>query len=740
MGGTMGDSRMHRIFTIAAIIAALALSTVAGAQSVTRTVTLDSGRVVEFFDNGDRRITEPDGTVRLISTRGFEQVTDSGGNRVTTFADGTVVRESTLGAVHILRPDGSWSIQDGDTRTHGYPDGTSVKFSPDGTKTTTNPDGSTRVEHPDGSITSTPPPTSGGGDGDSPPADDGGSDSGGGSGDTTPGGDGGSDKPEPPTDAPTLEPGSGFIGLISPPGAVGDPADPGFDAKAIARWDVVPFQSFDGIFEVGVVAFHKTGIASVEFSVDGGPWLAVESMTLNPRTGVEEYWVNLDASLFDQPGDVEVRAIAWPNTGKPRVLQGALTTDTSMTSMHSLTLHANPGGAENREIRYVSTSGHDADGDGSLSRPYRTISHAMFMTGDAERDSSFATIKLLPGTYQLGEHTFSNRSTSTKGWVTIEPFDPASGGEVIINGSVNSFGVNTHKLRLRNLVIRNDGSTPIITPNKFDTMLWFDGTTLIGAGQHRVGSFSGGFDYVYLTDSYISDSMNGVTGLITRNVLMERIGQDAFSQPAMILNTKVETIDRGPMTDWHADAIQFFRSGYTYDNVIFFGVEIYNANSQGIFVAGVEGLTNTAFVNFAIDLVGGTPTSQWDTPLVDHVLMWNVTHLGGSWLLRENKVSHSTYRDVSVIGSVFHGFSDDAGVIDGLTFNGVHCVRGDLDSQGATSGDPLFVTNTDGFRFALGAGSPLLDRVGRHPIRFSDPHPRVDGNADIGAWGPRPRE
>ena len=36
----------------------------------------------------------------------------------------------------------------------------------------------------------------------------------------------------------------------------------------IANWDAVPHQAFDGVFEIGVVAFHEHG-TEVAFTVDG---------------------------------------------------------------------------------------------------------------------------------------------------------------------------------------------------------------------------------------------------------------------------------------------------------------------------------------------------------------------------------------------------------------------------------------------------------------------------------------
>src|SRR5690606_14239909 len=93
-----------------------------------------------------------------------------------------------------------------------------------------------------------------------------------------------------------LQPGAGFTAATAQPGHIGTGL--GADAKAIARWNVVPRQDFAGRFEVGVVAFHMAGIDRVSFSVNGGDWVDVHEPTLNPRTDTIEYWATLDAADF----------------------------------------------------------------------------------------------------------------------------------------------------------------------------------------------------------------------------------------------------------------------------------------------------------------------------------------------------------------------------------------------------------------------------------------------------------
>src|SRR5579862_715287 len=117
-----------------------------------------------------------------------------------------------------------------------------------------------------------------------------------------------------------LKPGTGFTGPTTQPAQIGSGF--GSSEKPMARWDMVPYEAVEDDFNVGVVAFHIDGIDRVEFSVDGGKWLAVRESSLNPQTGVVEYFVTLHPADFANDGEIELRAIVYPKSGVPRVLAG----------------------------------------------------------------------------------------------------------------------------------------------------------------------------------------------------------------------------------------------------------------------------------------------------------------------------------------------------------------------------------------------------------------------------------
>lgn len=122
---------------------------------------------------------------------------------------------------------------------------------------------------------------------------------------------------------PVLQPGTSAPGswqATLQPAAVGSAGNYGYTAKAIARWDIIPYQTFSATFDIGVVSYHCAEIDRVEFAVNGGEWQSVDAMSLNNRTNELEYTVQLDASLFASSGPVEVRAVAYPVVGIPLVL------------------------------------------------------------------------------------------------------------------------------------------------------------------------------------------------------------------------------------------------------------------------------------------------------------------------------------------------------------------------------------------------------------------------------------
>jgi hypothetical protein len=130
----------------------------------------------------------------------------------------------------------------------------------------------------------------------------------------------------------TIVSGTGFSGLIpyndSSVGTdvQGSPSDIGFTKKAIARWTEPPSSLYRENKVVGLMAFHADGIKEVDFVLNGGATITVDTPQFNSETGFNEYCVRLDkddivGTLGEGFHNVELRAIVKPKIGIPRVLQ-----------------------------------------------------------------------------------------------------------------------------------------------------------------------------------------------------------------------------------------------------------------------------------------------------------------------------------------------------------------------------------------------------------------------------------
>lgn len=437
--------------------------------------------------------------------------------------------------------------------------------------------------------------------------------------------------------APILVPGAGFAGPTPQPAPIGSGA--GSDATAIARWDVVPFQTFDDEFAIGVVAFHINGIDRVEFSVDGGPWSSVYEMSHNARTGVWEYVAKLDADDFDD-GQVEVRAIAYPNAGVPRVLAGPINmglNDARVRGEYSMFLSANAGGTLDEHVRWVSPSGNDDTGDGSSANPFMTIAKAV---GDVQDDHGAvdgATIYLKPGDYDFGQTAYASIPSTTERWVTIAGAPGQSRDAArIVSRSGN--GLRTKLVRIHNLTVT--GTTLPAGGSANYNRLWMDDVVLRGLDPTdgstviRGAHWTGG---LFSTDVHYTNSIRAVKeGELTRNALITDIGGDAFREVrGLAINCEVR--DLLNLDGTHNDVMQFNApdDGDPFENIILYGIRaVDNIAGQSFFIATqVPMHRDIAVVNYITAATGGGG-AQWNDR-ADHVLFWNYTILNQSFVIRD---------------------------------------------------------------------------------------------------------
>jgi hypothetical protein len=387
-----------------------------------------------------------------------------------------------------------------------------------------------------------------------------------------------------------LTPGQGFDGPTTVPIGPND-GQQYSDAKAIARWDVVPYQTFDGNFNVGVVAFHAAGIDRVEFSVNGGPWTAVREMTLNPRTNVVEYWATLRAQDFAD-GALEVRAIAFPKVGQPRLLE-------------PLMLNANAHGTLETIARYVSPTGSDETGDGSMVNPFATMMKAARSIQDASGTGTAdgGVIYLLAGDHTYGGYSYSLLTTTENRWLTVTAAPGVAQEDVRVVNAATNDGLRTKLVHFDGLTFAavSGADQGLFTSNgPLTDFLWIDNSNLVGPGRAVDASWIGGWSGVYATDTNVSNSRDGMTATLVRNVHVSDIGSDAFSNSGIVINSSVRNIDPSG-TSFHADVVQYYSTGLT-ENRIVYGLDaIDGIKGQGLFAGSNISIKDIAFVNVKLD-------------------------------------------------------------------------------------------------------------------------------------------
>lgn len=467
--------------------------------------------------------------------------------------------------------------------------------------------------------------------------------------------------------------------------------------KVIGNWDVVPHQTFDGTFGVGVVAFHEYGV-DVAFTVDGTPLETVENPSFNPRTGVWEYWVELSASDYAD-GPVTLGATIEPDCP-----------DHLSRTLEDLTLYANAGGSLTTDsVKWVDcASGSDETGTGSESAPYATIEK-----GVAEVASG-GTVQLAAGScYTL---TSQYDSAHHDRWTTVQPAPGVSRDQVQIlsegPGSTGRFGEDM--IRWKDVQIRKDVEPGYSTMFYMESghRVWFDGAEIYDAnGQWNGGNVMGGNSpyWVYSTNAVIRDvqNMTGMCGFC-RGLEVRNIGSDIFRARSNIMSIgmTVEGIDVGE-TSAHPDFFQLYAPDGHVENIVIYNTKVTNMGAQGIF--GGEGtLRDVAFVNLLMEkdpadsALMSQITGDWG-----HVLLWHVTTVDSSFFLRET----GSLADFWVQNNVWHRFhageqtdlpgsTIEYNLVRDLTWNqpaplGTHAIEG----------DPLF-EDESGDDYRLSSGSP----------------------------------
>ncbi len=435
-----------------------------------------------------------------------------------------------------------------------------------------------------------------------------------------------------------LVPGSGFAGETEQPETQG--SGHGDDAKAIARWDVVPYQVFDKMMNVGVVAFHINDIEKVSFSVEGGPWKDVRSMKLNPETNVVEYWVTLRACDFAD-GPVEVRSIAYPKIGVPRVLQGKIpmipwSNKATTNGEHSMWLFTNSREKLKSSQFFVSPSRGDDANAGDAANPVKSLAKALNL---ASINDGSTVILTEAGEYYPDRKAASDSNNSR--WITVKPSEGLARDDVMIVGMAPTERLLPRITRIRwhGLTFRPDKYAyinEVIVPKECSQ--WYD-ECLFKAPSLEIDDVPQWRGNVYATNSRIETLVYGfVTVQLARGCVVKDT-LDAFQLSQLVINCSVEQATKTPL--WEQHHPDLFQSFGDMKNVIVYGMKGDRIEGMQILfinqplVTGPD-MTDAAFVDFDVktyDKRGAPPYSQLQGPL-NNVLFKNVKLLNQSMIFR----------------------------------------------------------------------------------------------------------
>ena len=238
---------------------------------------------------------------------------------------------------------------------------------------------------------------------------------------------------------------------------------------AIAYWTRPQYVDVRGTVNIGIAAYALEGIEKVEFYLEGdapiqldgdftldgkvdvndlqyildnwndtgprqlcqvlGNWgLVVDNSTvigtateelLNDETGELEYFFEFDSTQYTDLSRLRICAKVYPTVGIPLHLEGDFQDNKNICG-----LDVYPFNSE-EQFLYVSGSGSDTSGDGSIDNPFATIGHALWF--DSPETIAGKHIKLLEGDHCLPATPdgLAMRRSNSSGrdllrWVTIE--------------------------------------------------------------------------------------------------------------------------------------------------------------------------------------------------------------------------------------------------------------------------------------------------------------------------------
>ncbi len=286
----------------------------------------------------------------------------------------------------------------------------------------------------------------------------------------------------------------------------------------IAVWAYPDASDVTGTIRVGVVAYGRSGIGSVYFSTDDGAVTAVSDETVNPDTGEYEFVYTIDTTALADGVHTIGAAVG-------------------LKTLDPITIYAANGASSG--TWYVSTSGNDDTGDGTLGNPWRSLGRALgtedttYMLAHAAGGD---TVLLRTGIYDLPEGA---RGDFTR-YVAIKPYNFESVG--MRGGILRSTFMKFEDINFG--FIGGGGVT------MYGHHLWFKGCEYTGAGKIYP-------DTINSDEAFRSREVIYGTTTFAHDVIIEECTVHDANQGISLIGSGKYIIRQCTVYDQNGDGIKF---------------------------------------------------------------------------------------------------------------------------------------------------------------------------------------
>ncbi len=349
---------------------------------------------------------------------------------------------------------------------------------------------------------------------------------------------------------------------------------------------------------------------------------------------------------------------------------------------------------------YVSTSGSDASGTGSISHPWATIAHASTKVGPG------ATVYVAPGVYTASFTT--NASGTASAYITYT----ASNSSFSATVNCAQIAADHGDLSLCARLVGTDTDTWVNNGN----YVAIEGFDVTGPGINGI---------------YTQGNATLISGNHVHDVLTNTCNDDGGSginlngTNAEVVGNYVHNIGPFPSACGYVQGIYFLQAGgYAWNNISFansgFGIQLWH------YPSGEAIFNNTVFNNASGGIVLGTDGSN----TVDHITVANniVVNNGGVGISEQGASSSSTGIHNVYENNLMSGNADGAySLQNGLTAKAtVSKSPGFVDYTGSSTGNYQLLSTSP----AILAGTVIL----APSFDFDDDPRPTTGATDVGAY------